>query len=891
MGLINERLLHELTRVAAGKVAVVAPVAAVPIKTVRDLQPRLTAERKFKLNVFASLTAVARVSRVIEGTAQEVASQLAITIESAKKDTVPLFNVGVLRSDIPTGDSLCTLAALGAMQCVVLDFDHVTTDQVEAAKAALLASGFVHLMYPTHSWALDTPRFRIVVFLSRDMPVDQYPSLWAGLGALVGTCGDEAAKKPAQRYFLPSCPPGELHKRPAAIVSGNVLADPDALLALVATATKAWEQAGRTFDNLSVNDDIADQPSTPDKRDRDAGLIVKNCPMVKSFADGTPVDEPEWRAVIGVLKFCRDGEKLFHQWSALDVGRYQRATAQSKWDKYEAGPTRCGASPHCNGCQQRAKVTSPVQLGDPETAKTNPNDPAPLRQAIDDAKLKFVMDDDGRQNLIVPSIRATGQRIRSVYYADSEPAADAVLYAASKMNKPVSDRALETIKALKRCEARDSGETIRVHLRVASSDGDTYLDLGPGNIAKISASGVEFVDDAAEGVPLFRRGMGSGCLPIPVLFDCQRTAFKFAANVLVEHFGLTTAKALLVIVTLLDYLREDTPHVVLEFVGGAGSGKSTIGDFTLSLIDPAGDGGRVTMGTDSKDIGAVAQQRYVLMMDNASKLDKATSDMLCVISTGGSLLVRLLYSNSDVANLKLHRAVVITAVSPVAVAPDLQTRVVRIELPTRQGGHVSETELKTRLDALRPQMLGALLTLLSGAMRELPAVRANGTWGHRLVDFDQMGEAVVKTAGLKQGTFLEVVGQMRERMARRSASGDVFLLDLMVLLRRLSASPTHSEQPPLNAVAKRDPAIAVLAYGDNRIEITGRPAALHHLLMPVNWEHSRPTALPTTARGFADALRRVQPMLHGLGVRVQEIPFGTRTMIRFDFDLGAIHED
>lgn len=63
------------------------------------------------------------------------------------------------------------------------------------------------------------------------------------------------------------------------------------------------------------------------------------------------------------------------------------------------------------------------------------------------------------------------------------------------------------------------------------------------------------------------------------------------------------------------------------------------------------------------------------------KMDKATSDMLCIVSTGGTLLVRLLYSNGETANLKLHRPVLITAVSPVCVAPDLQSRVVRIELP------------------------------------------------------------------------------------------------------------------------------------------------------------------------------------------------------------------
>lgn len=640
-----------------------------------------------------------------------------------------------------------------------------------------------------------------------------------------------------------------------------------------------------------INADVLG-PAREDRRDRDAGLIARQCPMVGEFFNGVPQPEPVWRQVAAVLKFCRNGETLWHEGSAKDP-RYDRSEAQGKWDRYEAGPPRCGGSTHCETCTHKGRISSPVQLGDvpadlvPGTGGKDSTEA--LSAALEAGGLQFIMDTDGRQNVVTRSMTDNGRHVRAVQVANSEAATDAITAIAAQAGRRPSVQAVETYCAQQRHYARKRGEAVPVHLRVAHTGGDIYHDLGPSRIAHVSAAGVEIVDDTADGVPLFRRGSGAGHLPDPDVFTDPADALRFAVDALCNEFGLTRDQALLTVVTVLEYFRTETTHPILEIVGPGGSGKSTVADFVRGLIDPAADGGRVTVGTGGDDIAAAAQQQYVLTLDNAGHLDADTSNMLCVVSTGGTLVVRLLYTNGETANLKLHRPLVVTAVVSVCRAADLQTRVIGLDLPARSGDYVSDETLGARLDALRPKMLGALYCLLSGALRELAAVRQRRGWGRRLVDYEQMGEAVLAAAGVGPGAFSTIVARAQERRARRSASGDAFLLALLDVLRRLAAAPTHEQQQSLNAVISASPAYSVVRYDGSRAEVTARPGAIHKLLpLPPVGAWSRGNAIPATERALADALRRIQPLLAGLGVTVRELAYGTRTLIRFDFDVGAL---
>lgn len=99
----------------------------------------------------------------------------------------------------------------------------------------------------------------------------------------------------------------------------------------------------------------------------DADLIADNCAAMAGMRDTKGcVPEPHWRAMLGVLKFCKDGEDKAHEWSSGDP-RYSRDETQRKLDKWDTGPTTCAhvatVTDKCEGCPHRGKITSSVQLG------------------------------------------------------------------------------------------------------------------------------------------------------------------------------------------------------------------------------------------------------------------------------------------------------------------------------------------------------------------------------------------------------------------------------------------------------------------------------------------------------------------------------------------------
>jgi hypothetical protein len=194
----------------------------------------------------------------------------------------------------------------------------------------------------------------------------------------------------------------------------------------------------RLFDT-SVNADMR-EPKREDKRDRDPGLISKECPMLRDFLAGKVTSEPEWRGVAGVLKYCTGGEQLWHDGSAHDP-RYDRREAQSKWDGWTAPPTKCGAAPQCGNCKHRGSITSPVQLGDVATdapLKANPDNAQALQEALTAGGLQAIMDTDGQLNFVMVTTDDI-RTVRTCLYADSEAATDALI-AMAAMGGEVTQR-------------------------------------------------------------------------------------------------------------------------------------------------------------------------------------------------------------------------------------------------------------------------------------------------------------------------------------------------------------------------------------------------------------------------------------------------------------------
>jgi hypothetical protein len=522
-----------------------------------------------------------------------------------------------------------------------------------------------------------------------------------------------------------------------------------------------------------------------------------------------------------------------------------------------------------------------VEAARAQAGQDAPTGAGAFASAIGSGTLRTVVDQDGVLNY-VETYQKNGRTCRHVVRSGTSAANDLILTTAiASGGKPPSQQTIAAFEAQLRTRAKRAGEVTHIALRAASREDERFIDLGPGRIVRITPQGVQTIDES-ENAPLFRRGTGAGELPDPIPFDGDvPAALEHCVLHYQDVFQTPKDQALLRIAVALDRLDPETTHPCTEYVGPAGSGKSTAAEHDVGLIDPPSKKGLRTCGLKTEDIAAAAQQQFVLAIDNVSRIDKATSDTLCMSATGGTLTVRKLYEQSETAALHLLRPVAVTAVSPVCIQPDLQTRTLRFEFSRSQSGDVlSEDELRTLTANRLPALLGALYHLKAATLRTLPQVRQRGGWRHRLITFDQTGEAMLTAAGYPHGAFLGIVGAMREAMARRSASGDVFLLKVCAALKKVQSWPKDDAEPSMGQLMKRPRPAAVFSK-DNALIVVMRPSILLGLLPPPDaWDRESP--IPKTERALLDALRRVHPTLQAMGVLYRECPYGTRQVLRFE---------
>lgn len=100
-----------------------------------------------------------------------------------------------------------------------------------------------------------------------------------------------------------------------------------------------------------------------------ADVIADRCNQIREFKDkGGNIKEPHWYAAIGLLSKTVEGEELVHEWSKGYSG-YNKAETDQKLEQIkDFGPTTCkkfdAVNPGgCEGCPFAGQVTSPIALG------------------------------------------------------------------------------------------------------------------------------------------------------------------------------------------------------------------------------------------------------------------------------------------------------------------------------------------------------------------------------------------------------------------------------------------------------------------------------------------------------------------------------------------------
>jgi hypothetical protein len=103
--------------------------------------------------------------------------------------------------------------------------------------------------------------------------------------------------------------------------------------------------------------------------DYDANLIAEQCAVIKKFRDTKgDLSYDEWRLAIGVVRFCKDGERLCEEWSSrrAETG-HQNVDVATRVNSWNGGPTKCSTltkcSALCQACPHLAADSTPLILG------------------------------------------------------------------------------------------------------------------------------------------------------------------------------------------------------------------------------------------------------------------------------------------------------------------------------------------------------------------------------------------------------------------------------------------------------------------------------------------------------------------------------------------------
>lgn len=167
--------------------------------------------------------------------------------------------------------------------------------------------------------------------------------------------------------------------------------------------------------------------------------------------------------------------------------------------------------------------------------------------------------------------------------------------------------------------------------------------------------------------------------------------------------------------------------------------------------------------------------------------------------------------------------------------PDLADRTICIELPKIE--YVDDATLTAAWEQDYPKLVGALYTLLSGALRELPSVKL--AKNPRLGDFGKLGVAMVKALN-QDADFLAAYNRNRDEVVRRGVDSSPVALALVAMIRV-------------------------------RNVFEGSLTELMETLVDFRPKHYDPAVWPKSARGLGEVLRRLAPALLVYGIEVEAL--------------------
>jgi hypothetical protein len=375
------------------------------------------------------------------------------------------------------------------------------------------------------------------------------------------------------------------------------------------------------------------------------------------------------------------------------------------------------------------------------------------------------------------------------------------------------------------------GEEYPRRLRVGEHEGRLYLDLADENWGAIRI-GTEDWDIDPNPPVRFVRPTHMRPLPEPVAGGSVAELREFL-NVADEQWPL-------VLGWLVGTFMPNGPYAHLKLCGEQGSAKTTAAKVLRSFVDPNSCPTR-SLPRSEPDLQIGAAQNWVCSFDNLSYVDGDMSDALCRLSTGGGSGTRTHYEMDEETVLNSLRPAILNGIEDIGTRSDLMDRCLIVDLPRipdekRRPERVFEAELA----AVAPRIFGALLTAVSVALKNLPAVQARTDviWP-RMADFAQWVVAAEPALGLKEGEFLRAYKSNRADANQIALESCKVSDDIMKLVKKKAFFGTATE-------------------------------LLTQLEIGMSDQDRRAKEWPKNARSLSNRLKRVAPNLRNSGYVVEQ---------------------
>jgi len=238
-----------------------------------------------------------------------------------------------------------------------------------------------------------------------------------------------------------------------------------------------------------------------------------------------------------------------------------------------------------------------------------------------------------------------------------------------------------------------------------------------------------------------------------------------------EIFNIHSREQLALIVSfMLKTFYPAGEYPILAILGNReGVGKTTLAKYIIKMLDPT-----ITpikpCPKSIDDLLVLAKNNFLLSFDNLTHIGDSLSDALCILSTGGSLAKRQLFTDSEAVEYYLKNPVILTSIYDILKNRDLRRRslIVELEKPIKI---LPEKRLEEKFKKLQPKLYGYLSLCVQEALKEkvieLPLLD--------IADFCEWilkAEPIFFVSGLE---FLRLIDQNRKETSRNILEGNLIL--------------------------------------------------------------------------------------------------------------------